>query len=102
MTEIPSCILSQYQWYNANIQLDKTSIQFSRFSKKILINETSQIFNNNGSIKKWHEFKRENTIYYNTITIQFIIKNNEIAANLITHDHHFIKGSTLDKSCNFR
>ena len=23
MTEIPSCILSQYLWYNANIQVDK-------------------------------------------------------------------------------
>ena len=34
MTEIPSCILSQYLWYNANIQVDKTSIQFSRFSEK--------------------------------------------------------------------
>ena len=34
MAEIPSCILSQYLWYNANIQVDKTSIHFSRFSKK--------------------------------------------------------------------
>ena len=34
MTEIPSCILSQYVWYNANIQIDETSIHFSRFSKK--------------------------------------------------------------------
>ena len=34
MTEIPSCILSQYLWYNANTQVDKTSIQFSRFSEK--------------------------------------------------------------------
>ena len=37
MTEIPSCILSQYMWYNANIQADKTSIQFLRFSKKKII-----------------------------------------------------------------
>ena len=29
MTEIPSSILSQYLWYNANIQAGKTSIQFS-------------------------------------------------------------------------
>ena len=34
MAEIPSCTLSQYMWYNANIQTDKTSIQFLRFSEK--------------------------------------------------------------------
>ena len=34
MTEIPSCILSQYLWYNANIQVDKRSIQFSQFLEK--------------------------------------------------------------------
>ena len=37
MTKIPSCILSQNLWYNANIQVDKTCIQFSRFSQKIMI-----------------------------------------------------------------
>ena len=29
MTQIPPCILSQYLWHNANIQVDKTSIHFS-------------------------------------------------------------------------
>ena len=112
MTEIPSCILSQYLWYNANIQIDKTSIHFSRFSEKN-INYVSQLFNNNGSIKKWHKFKREYNLHQNSYfqwvqlidsipeKWKFIIKkNNEVAANLITHDHHLIKGSrviTLDK-----
>ena len=65
MTEIPSCILSQYLWYNANIQIDKTSIHFSRFSEKN-INYVSQLFNNNGSIKKWHKFKREYNLHQNS------------------------------------
>ena len=65
MTEIPSCILSQYMWYNANIQVDKTSIQFSRFSEKN-VNYVSQRFNNNGSIKKWHEFKRKYNLHQNS------------------------------------
>ena len=34
MSQIPSCILSQYMWYNANLQVGKTSIHFSRFSEK--------------------------------------------------------------------
>ena len=32
--EIPSCILSQYFWYNENIQVDKNSIYLIRFSEK--------------------------------------------------------------------
>ena len=112
MTEIPSCILLQYLWDNSNIQIDKTSIHFSRFSEKN-INYVSQLFNNNGSIKKWHKFKREYNLHQNSYfqwvqlidsipeKWKFIIKkNNEVAANLITHDHHLIKGSrviTLDK-----
>ena len=54
MTEIPSCILSQHLWYNANIQ-------FSQFSEKN--NIFSQHFNKNGSIKRWHEIKRENDLH---------------------------------------
>ena len=112
MTEIPSCILSQYLWYNANIQIDKTSIHFSRFSEKN-INYVSQLFNNNGLIKKWHKLKEEYNLHQNSYfqwvqlidsipeKWKFIIKkNNEVAANLTTHDHHLIKGSrviTLDK-----
>ena len=60
--------------------------------------------------KKWHKFKREYNLHQNSYfqlidyipeKWKFIIKkNNEVAANLITHDHHLIKGSrviTLDK-----
>ena len=65
MTEIPSCILSQYLWYNANIQIDKTSIHFSRFSEKN-INYVSQLFNNNGLIKKWHKLKEEYNLHQNS------------------------------------
>ena len=114
MTEIPSCILSQYLWYNANIQIDKTSIfNFHSFSKKN-IHYVSQLFNNNGSIKKWHKSKKEYDLhehsYFQWVQLvdsipekwKFIVtKNNEIADNLITHDHHLIKGSrviTLDQS----
>ena len=34
MIKIPCCIFSQYMWYNANIQVDKTSIKFSWFSEE--------------------------------------------------------------------
>ena len=58
-------ILSQYLWYNANIQVDNTSIHFSRISEKN-ISYVSQLFDDNGSIKKWHKFKREYVPHQNS------------------------------------
>ena len=65
MNEIPSRILSQHLWYNVNIQVDKTSIQFSRFSEKNVL-YVSHLFNDNGSIKKWHEFNGEYNLHENS------------------------------------
>ena len=59
MTEIPSCILSQYMWYNV-VQI-KPLFNFYGFSKK-KIHYVSQLFNSNGSIKNGMNL-RENTIY---------------------------------------
>ena len=76
-------------------------------------NYVSQLFSDNSSVKKWHEFKRE----YNLLESYFfqrpqlidsiperwkfiINENNENTTNLIIHDHHLIKGSrviALDK-----
>ena len=110
--EIPSCILSQYLWYNENIQVDKNSIYLVRFSEKN-INYVSQLFRPDGSIKKWHELKTEHELhessYFQWLQLisaipegwKFIIKEtHESTTNLIIHDHHVIKGSrilTLDK-----
>ena len=112
ITEVPSCILSQYLWYNRSIQVDNSSVYFLKFSKKD-INYVSQLFSSNESIKKWHEFKREHNLhesfYFQWLQLidsilqrwKIIIKENyENAINLIIHDHHLVKGSrviTLDK-----
>ena len=63
--EIPSCILSQYLWYNENIQVDKNSIYLVRFSKKN-INYVSQVFGLYGFIKKWHVLKAEHELHENS------------------------------------
>ena len=34
MAEIPSCILSQYAWYNKSIKVDKASVHFLKFYEK--------------------------------------------------------------------
>ena len=112
ITEEPSCILSQYLWYNRRIQVDNSSVYFLMFSEK-KINYASQLFSDNGSIKQWHEFKTEHnldesfcfqwlqlidSVPHRRKTI--ITENYENAINLIIHDHHSVKGSrviTLDK-----
>lgn len=43
MTEIPSCNLSRYLWYNESIQVDKASVHFLEFSENS-INHVSQHF----------------------------------------------------------
>ena len=73
----------------------------------------NNVCSDNGSIKQWHEFRREyklhESLYFQWLQLidyipekwKFIIKENyENATNLIIHDHHLIKGSrvtTLDK-----
>ena len=112
ITELPSCILSHYLWYNRSIQVDNSSVYFLNFSEKF-ISYVSQLFSDNGSIKQWHEFMREynlhESFYFQWLQLidsipqrrKIIIKENyENAINLIIHDHHLDKGPrviTLDK-----
>ena len=63
ITEILSCTLPQYLWYNGIIQADKGAIQILQFSEKN--NYFLQLFSDNGSIKKWLEFKREYNLHEN-------------------------------------
>ena len=112
ITEVPSCILSQYLWYNRSIQVDNSSVYFLKFSEEN-INYVSQLFSDNGSIKQWHEFKREHNLhesfYFQWLQSidsipqrwNIIIKETtEMLSILSFHDHHLVKGSrviTLDK-----
>ena len=48
MTEIRSCILSQYLWYSKSIEVDKASVLFLKFFEKK---------------KKRREFKREYNLH---------------------------------------
>ena len=62
ITKVPSCILSQYLWYNSSIQVNNSSVYFLKFSEKNT-NYFSQLFSDNGSFKQWHEFKREHNLH---------------------------------------
>lgn len=58
ITHIHSCILPEYLWHNGITEVDKPSVNFLKVSKKS-ITYALQLFCDNGSIKQWHEFKRE-------------------------------------------
>ena len=107
ITKVPSCMLSQYLWHKRSIQVDNSSVYFLKFSEKN-INYVSQLFSDNGSIKQWHEFKREDNLhgsfYFQWLQLidsipqrwKIIIKENyENAINLIIDDHHLVKGSRV-------
>ena len=55
---LPSMILSEFIWYNSNIKVDSKPVNFSFFFDKSL-NFVGQLFNVNGSIKPWKDFKKE-------------------------------------------
>ena len=115
MAETPSCILSQYLWYNKSIQVNKVSIQFLTFPEKS-ISYVSQLFSHTGSIENgmnlkgtWKLNNQYQSSYFKWPQLvdsfperwELISKGNyENDTNLIIHDHHLIKGSrfiTLDK-----
>ena len=66
ITEITSCILPQYLWYNENIQIDKNPVYFLRFSEKISI-MFHNILLTIGTIEKNSMNLRKDTIYIKII-----------------------------------
>ena len=105
MTEIPSCILSQYMWQGADVQIDKTSIQFSRNRNLIMFHNfliTIAPLKNGMNLRK----NLRSTLEFlfsmgETSRIDFrkngnlSSKNKETVANLIAHHHYLIKGSRV-------
>ena len=55
---LPSAILSQFWWLNANIKINNRSILISDFARKN-INFVCQIFHENGKTKSWNYIKSE-------------------------------------------
>ena len=52
ITGVPSCILTQYLWYNRSIQVDNSSVCFLTFFEKTNYVTMFQLFSDNGSIKQ--------------------------------------------------
>ena len=54
----PSCVLSQFLWYNSYIKIDNKAVNLNFFSTKN-INFITQLFNADGSVKNWNFLKTE-------------------------------------------
>ena len=63
----PSCIGSQFLWFNNYITIDNNSVHFKEFSSHN-INFINQLFTSEGEFKDWNHIKREfqltNNLYY--------------------------------------
>ena len=54
----PSGILSQFIWYNSYIKIDSKAVYFKTFLTKS-INFVTQLFNTDGSVKRWNFLKTD-------------------------------------------
>ena len=105
-SELPSCILSNFLWFNKHILIEKKSIFFRDFSDKGL-NFVYQLFDNNGNVKSWSSIKEEfgfsnisnskwqQLIYTLPPSWKKIIKETDNSDNLLLPNHHLIKKNTL-------
>ena len=105
-SKLPSCIISNFLWFNKHILIKKKSFFFRYFSDKGL-NFVYQLFNNNGSVKSWSSikgefnfnnilnFKWQQLIYAIPSLWKKIIKGTDNAGNLLLPNHHLIKKKTF-------
>ena len=105
-SELPSCILLNFLWFNKHILIEKESIFFRDFSDKGL-NIVYQLFNNNGNFKSWSSIKEEfgfsNISNFKWQQLKYmlpsswnkIIKETDNVDNLLLLNHHLIKKITL-------
>ena len=100
--EIPSCILSQYLWYNENIQVDKNSIYLVRFSEKN-INYVSQLFRPDGTYAKIYailisKFQNKPSNFY----FENLFNNNDIDWATIYMLPRLASYNTYMQSCQYK
>ena len=106
--ETPSCILSQYLWFNKFIIVDNFYVNFTNFSNKN-INFVSDLVNENCNFKSWETLKNEyhldNKLYFQWMqlihAIPLIWKQKKIIAKkmskkkYVVEDHHLIKNTRV-------
>ena len=102
-TLVPSAILSQFLWFNSQIQIGNKSVFFSSFSERN-IKFVGQLFKTDGAVKPWKQLQEEyglaNKLNFKWIQLIYSLPKPWIeqifidSGNLINHaihDHHLIK-----------
>ena len=106
--ETPSCILSQYLWFNKFIIVDNSYVNFTNFSKKN-INFVSDLVNENYNFKSWEFKKKKNHLDYKLyfqwiqlihgIPLIWKQKINDCEKNVekkyVVQDHHLIQNTRV-------
>ena len=107
VAEIPSCLLSNFLWYNRKILIDKKPIYFYKLSKNN-INFVHQLFLPTGKLKYWSdietEFNLSKSLHFqvmqllNAIPLEWkkVIEKNYVSQNLCLSSHHLIKNNNLN------
>ena len=102
-TLVPSAVLSQFLWFNSQIEIGNKSVFFPSFSEEN-INFVGQLFKTDGTVKPWEHFQEEygleNKLKFRWIQLihslpkplieQIFIDSGNLI-NLAIQDHHLIK-----------
>ena len=109
-TLVPSAILSQFLWFNSQVQIGSKSVFFSFFSER---NFVGQLFKTDGTVKPWRELQEEhgltNKLKFKWIQIihslpkpwtEQIFIDSRNSTNLAIQDHHLIKNIKYSASVN--
>lgn len=110
--EIPSCILSEFLWFNQHIKINNESVYFTHFSEHD-INFVYQLFDKNGTVKKWDiiqaEYKLDKCFHFQWCQLIYALpeswkKSIKLSKNsnniLLCNDHHITRKArmiTVDK-----
>ena len=79
ITEVPSCIMPQYLWYNRSIQVDNSSVYFLNFPKKILIMFHNILVTTNPLNKEKQLIRFPKNCLFDSTTENRILLNSRLA-----------------------
>ena len=104
-SEVPSCIQSDYLWYNRHLLIDNRPVYLQSFADKN-VNFLDNLLDGSGNFKSWKELKTEfnlpDCLYFswmqliNSIPLNWRnIKNNCSSTNLLLLNHDLVKKNNL-------
>ena len=107
LSNIPSCLKSQFFWFNNDIKINNKPFHFQVFSKEN-INFDNHLCKPSGVLKSWSEIKTEYNLLekmfykwfqlYHAISKQWKRRSkttNESCTNIVYLSHHLVKNNRI-------